>query len=72
MTTQIYCSEEGVLALRWKDNKVVMVLSTDTSIEPKETIKDWTKELRPRGKSLLPHVIIQYNGHMGGIDKTYI
>ncbi|KAK4322795.1 hypothetical protein Pmani_006462 [Petrolisthes manimaculis] len=38
-----YVSSEGILAARWKDNRVVTVLSTDVGIEPKGTVLRYDK-----------------------------
>ena len=68
--TMDYKSCDGVLALKWKDNKVVNMLSTDAGIEPVTTVKRYDKEARAKVDVECPDVIKQYNGRMGGIDKS--
>ena len=65
-----YRSCDGVLALKWKDNKVVTILSTDAGIEPLSTMKRYDKDAREKVDVECPDVIKQYNGRMGGIDKN--
>ena len=65
-----YCSSEGVMALKWKDNKVVTLLSSDTGIYPMSTVNRYDKETKTKRDIPCPNVIKQYNCHMGGIDKS--
>ena len=66
-----YRSCNGVLALKWKDNKVVNILSTDAGVEPVSSVKRYDKAAHGRVFDVpCPDVIRQYNGKMGGIDKN--
>ena len=65
-----YRSCKGVLALKWKDNKVVNLLSTDAGIEPMTTVKRYDRDAHEKIDVPCPDVIKQYNGRMGGIDKS--
>lgn len=65
-----YVSCNGVLAMCWKDNKQVNVLSSDAGIHPLSVAKRWDKEARKKVDIPCPTVIKEYNGKMGGIDKS--
>ena len=65
-----FCTSEGILALRWKDNKVVTVLSTDIGISPAGEVKRFNNRLKKKVDIACPGVIKEYNGKMGGIDKS--
>ena len=61
--------DDGVLALKWRDKRDVMILSTfhDTSMMAKtrrsRAVEGGTEELQK------PAVAEDYNQHMGGVDK---
>ena len=65
-----YKSSDGVLILKWKDNKVVTLLSTDVGIEPILTIERYEKEIHGKKDVPCPMVVKTYNSNMGGIDKS--
>nr|XP_053657348.1 piggyBac transposable element-derived protein 3-like [Cherax quadricarinatus] len=65
-----YCSLDGVLAVRWKDSKVVTLLTNDMGINPVTKIKRYSKETKQKVDVDCPSVIKNYNAHMGGIDKN--
>ena len=65
-----YSSTNGILALRWKDNKIVTVLSSDAGFEPVKTVKRYDKNAKKKVDVTCPSVIKEYNGKMGGIDKS--
>ena len=66
-----YCSsDDGIVALKWKDNKVVTVLSSDRGVEPMGKVKRYCKETKKKEPIPCPSVILSYNAHMGGIDKS--
>ena len=65
-----YCSSNNVLALRWKDNKVVTVLSSDAGFEPVQTVKHYDRTAKKKVAIPCPKVVKEYNGKMGGIDKS--
>ena len=68
--TYDYCSTDGILALRWKDNKNVTLLSTDKGIEPVTSVKRFDRTVKKKVPVPCPKVISEYNGKMGGIDKS--
>ena len=66
-----YCSsDDGIVALKWKDNKVVTVISNDKGVEPMGKVERYCKETKKRETIPCPSVILSYNAHMGGIDKS--
>ena len=65
-----YASTDGILAVRWKDNKNVTLLSTDAGIEPLRNVQRFDKTAKKKVTVPCPDVIKQYNGKMGGIDKS--
>ena len=66
-----YCaSDDGIIALKWKDNKVVTLLSNDKGVAPMGTVKRYCKDTKKRDPISCPSVILSYNAHMGGIDKS--
>ncbi|KAK3885604.1 hypothetical protein Pcinc_010195 [Petrolisthes cinctipes] len=65
-----YVSCNGVLAMCWKDNKQVTVLSSDAGVEPLSTAKRWNKDTRKEVEVQCPAVIKEYNRKMRGIDKS--
>ena len=65
-----YVSSNGVLAMCWKDNKAVTILSSDAGVLLLSNAKRWDKELKKKVDIPCPAVIKEYNGKMGGIDKS--
>ncbi|XP_032436485.1 piggyBac transposable element-derived protein 2-like [Xiphophorus hellerii] len=61
---------EGVLAVKWFDNKCVNLLSNACGIMPFATVKRWSKESRAKITIPCPSLISAYNEHMGGIDLS--
>lgn len=65
-----YRSAEGVIAVKWFDNKCVNLLSNACGIMPLSSVKRWSKESWPKTAIPCPSVIPAYNEHMGGIDLS--
>lgn len=63
-------TDDGILALRWKDNKVVTMLSTDLGVEPVSACLRYSKVSKRKEEVICPNVIKSYNANMGGIDKS--
>ena len=63
-------SDDGILALRWKDNKVVTLLSTDLGVEPASSVSRYCSDTKRKDEVCCPAVIKRYNANMGGIDKS--
>lgn len=65
-----YRSAEGVIAVKWFDNKCVNLLSNASGIMPLSTVKRWSKESKAKVMIPCPSLIPAYNEHMGGIDLS--
>uniref|UniRef100_A0A673LD19 PiggyBac transposable element-derived protein domain-containing protein n=1 Tax=Sinocyclocheilus rhinocerous TaxID=307959 RepID=A0A673LD19_9TELE len=63
-------SDDGIMALRWKDNKVVTLLSTDMGVEPISSVYRYCSDTKRKEPISCPAVIKSYNANMGGIDKS--
>ena len=55
--------------VRWKDNKVVTVLSSKYRLNPTTKIKRYIKEKKDRVDIEQPQCIKKYNKGMGGVDR---
>ncbi|KAJ0177483.1 hypothetical protein K1T71_007492 [Dendrolimus kikuchii] len=55
-------------AVTWKDNKVVTFLSSYVGAEPVGQVERFDKANKTRIKISCPHIIKEYNAHMGGVD----
>lgn len=69
-TTDYVSSDDGILVVRWKDNKVVTLLSTDMGVEPVSSVFRYSSETKRKEEVTCPAVIKSYNANMGGIDKN--
>ena len=58
----------NVSAVRWKDNKVVNILSTFAGKEPQNKVKRYSQNKKKRIDILQPNVVNVYNRFMGGVD----
>lgn len=58
-----------ILALTWKDNNCVKVLTNHQTIHPLVTVQRYNKAEKKKCDVQQPHVIAQYNKYMGGVDK---
>ncbi|XP_058627599.1 piggyBac transposable element-derived protein 3-like [Onychostoma macrolepis] len=63
-------SDDGILALRWKDNRVISLLSTDMGVEPISSVYRYCSDTKRKEPVSCPAVIKSYNANMGGIDKS--
>ena len=61
--------DNGIGATRWKDNKVVTVLSTYTGQHPMRTASRFCRKERKRITIYQPDMINAYNKNMGGVDR---
>ncbi|KAK8376728.1 hypothetical protein O3P69_009975 [Scylla paramamosain] len=68
-TVDYTTSDGGILAVRWKDNKVFTLLSTDLGVELMSGISRYCSDTKQRKKITCPSVIKNYNANMGGTDK---
>lgn len=65
-----YRSAEGVIAVKWFDNKCVNLLSNACGVEPLSSVKRWSKDAHAKINVPCPSLIPAYNVHMGGIDLS--
>nr|XP_053644345.1 piggyBac transposable element-derived protein 3-like isoform X2 [Cherax quadricarinatus] len=63
-------NNDGVLVVRWKDNKVVTLLTSDVGINPVSLVERYNKVTKSKTELQCPAVIKNYNANMGGIDKS--
>ena len=59
----------NISAVRWKDNKVVNVLSTFAGKEPQKKVKRNSQKEKKKIDVLQPNVVSVYNRFMGGVDR---
>ena len=59
----------NMAAVRWKDNKVVNVLSTFAGKDPVQKVKRYSQEAKKRIDIPQPKVVHVYNRYMGGVDR---
>ncbi|CAG5954676.1 unnamed protein product [Menidia menidia] len=64
-------SDDGILAVRWKDNKTVILLSTDMGEGPMSTVLKYCSESKKREPVGCPAVTRSYKANLGGIDKSH-
>ncbi|KAK5909525.1 hypothetical protein CesoFtcFv8_003448 [Champsocephalus esox] len=69
-TCDYIMSDDGILAVRWKDNRTVSLLSTDMGVEPMSSVIRYCSETKTKEPVSCPAVIRTYNANMGGIDKS--
>ncbi|KAJ4935696.1 hypothetical protein JOQ06_017225 [Pogonophryne albipinna] len=69
-TCDYIMSDDGILAVRWKDNRTVSLLSTDMGVEPMSSVIRYCSETKTKEPVSCPAVIRTYNANMGGIDKN--
>ncbi len=60
-----YCSSNEILALRWKNNKVVTILSSDAGLQPVQSVKRYDRKAKKKVDVPCPNVINEYNRKMG-------
>ncbi|XP_039537279.1 piggyBac transposable element-derived protein 2-like isoform X2 [Pimephales promelas] len=63
-------SSEGVVAVKWFDNKCVTLLSNAYGVEPLSSVKRYTKEAQQKVDVPCPSIVLAYNQATGGIDLS--
>lgn len=58
----------GVSAVRWYDNRTVLLASSYVGPEPVENVRRWVKSKKDYAVVPRPHVVKVYNSLMGGVD----
>ncbi|CAK1585629.1 unnamed protein product [Parnassius mnemosyne] len=59
----------GICAVRWNDNSVVTLLSSEYGVEPIQTARRYSAAQKQRVNVPQPNVVHQYNRFMGGVDR---
>lgn len=65
-------SDDRALALRWKDNKVITLLSTDMGVGHMFLMYRYCSDTKRKEQVSCPAVIKSFNANMGGIDRSSI
>lgn len=63
-----YATQGDVVVVRWMDNSVVTVASTDYKVNPVGNADRYSRVHKKKVKVPRPHLIGVYNQHMGGTD----
>lgn len=58
----------NIFAIKWFDNKPVHLVSSFLGPDPVNNVQRWSAEKRRYIEVPRPHVIAEYNQHMGGVD----
>lgn len=57
-----------IVAVSWRDNKIVTLLSTFVSTNPVEKVIRFSKIEKKKVELTCPNIVKVYNKHMGGVD----
>ncbi|KRZ05853.1 PiggyBac transposable element-derived protein 3 [Trichinella zimbabwensis] len=68
--TQLTDQTKGVSAVKWFDNKAVLLSSTFSCTQPVVKKKRWDHHLKTHIEVPAPAIIHEYNQHMGGVDLS--
>ena len=63
-------SEDGILIVRWQDNKVVTLMSVDMGVEPRSSVYRYCSDTKRKEQMSCPFLIKSYDANMGGTDKS--
>lgn len=58
-----------ICAVRWNDNSVVTLLSSEYGVEPIRTARRYSAAQKQRINVPQPNIVYQYNRFMGGVDQ---
>lgn len=61
-------SDGEVLVCQWNDSRPVVIISNFESVEPVHSGSRWSKSDKKRITLPIPHLVHNYNQHMGGVD----
>lgn len=64
----LYDHTNEVLAIRWRDNALVTVLTNHGTMDPKTNAKRYDRIKKMHVTVKVPNAIADYNKHMGGVD----
>jgi hypothetical protein len=57
-----------IIVVRWFDNSCVNLVSDYAGIKPVDTVQRWSAKDKQRVDTPRPHIVAEYNKHMGGVD----
>ncbi len=57
-----------LILIAWKDSKIVNLLSTYVGSVPESTIRRLDRKIKEKIDVPCPHIVKEYNRHMGGVD----
>lgn len=60
--------KDNIVAVTWKDNNVVNILSNEHGVEPLQEAQRYSFAERKPVKIAQPNLIARYNKNMGGAD----
>lgn len=60
---------DGIIIVRWVDNKTVTVASTCFGVEPISNVRRYSQAAKKNIQVPRPHLIAKYNQNMGGTDR---
>lgn len=66
--SSIATSDDNITVLRWKDTKVVHMISTYAGAEPEDTVTRYDRKEKKHVEVSRPFAIKEYNKFMGGVD----
>ncbi|MCL4149537.1 UNVERIFIED_CONTAM: hypothetical protein GTU68_019046 [Idotea baltica] len=65
-----YTYRNDLVVMKWKDNKVVCLVSNKYGINPQRDVSRWSKEQKKKVSVPMPNAIAEYNKNMGGVDLS--
>jgi hypothetical protein len=61
-------AKTNIICVRWQDSKAVTLMSNYAGTEPIDKARRWDKSSKEYAEVDRPHIIREYNTHMGGVD----
>lgn len=61
-------TDANLTVVKWKDNKIVTLVSSFVGVGPLTNVKRYDKEAKAKVDVPAPNIVRQYNVHMGGVD----
>ena len=59
---------EGIIVVRWHDNRAVNLVSSYCGIAPTDKSNRWSFAIKKKVEIVRPHIVKEYNHHMGTVD----
>ena len=69
MTHPVLLTSSNILAVRWKDNKVVNVFTIFAGKDAQNKVKPYSQKKKKNVDVLQPKVVNVYSRFMGGVDR---